>query len=181
MKGVRIMDHLNDRIAYLQGLADGIDFKNKKVELFMDELLDVITELHYDMLELKAANRAEIPVVDSVNDLPTDYNMTSPYDVYLGEPEGLEDVDLEEEEVLYDVTYDDDETGYFDVECPNCQDLILVSNDVFDDDMVTEVICPECDEVIVFNDDDDTDYFADTHIVAAYDHEYQDESLYRQL
>ncbi|RKD25568.1 hypothetical protein BEP19_01085 [Ammoniphilus oxalaticus] len=49
--------------------------------------------------------------------------------------------------------YDDDDLGYFEMECPNCQELVSIDQDVFDDDMIAEVLCPDCHEVILVNDD----------------------------
>ncbi|HJV45011.1 MAG TPA: hypothetical protein VJ824_04705 [Bacillota bacterium] len=49
--------------------------------------------------------------------------------------------------------YDDDDIGYFEVECPNCQELVAIDQDIFDDEMVAEVLCPECHEIILMNDD----------------------------
>jgi formylmethanofuran dehydrogenase subunit E len=69
-----------------------------------------------------------------------------------------EEPELVEVDDVYDETnpeaYDDDEVGYFEVECPNCHEMIAVDSDVFqDEDMVTELVCPECEHVFVINDD----------------------------
>jgi hypothetical protein len=66
------------------------------------------------------------------------------------------DEDLNELELLvYDDEEDEDENaGFFEMECPKCGEQVLIDDDIFDDDDTYEVLCPECHTVLLVNDDE---------------------------
>ncbi len=60
------------------------------------------------------------------------------------------DEDLDDVE---QIAYDSDELdlNMMELECPKCQERVLVGEDVFEDGTISEVLCPECHNVILVN------------------------------
>jgi phage FluMu protein Com len=177
-EGGHKMQKLSNRISYLHGLAEGMGLGNSKEGRIIHEMIHVLKDMAGEMHRM--ANRMEeqdeyLEAIDEDLSDVEDYVETIDEDLsevedvlYVGEDnEGLDaenewiyfDDEDEEGEVLrvdetYDeMAYDDDDSGYFEIECPNCQELVAVDQDIFDDDTVAEVLCPECHEVILINDD----------------------------
>lgn len=187
------MDQLRNRLAYLQGMADGLGMTTETKEgRIIVEMMDLMDEMvismatmqdrideHEEYIEAIDEDLADVEEyveaidedLDDVEDFLFDEDLEDEYEYeYELDDEDDEDTDLiyfedddEDDEVVYvdgvydelDETsgYDDDDTGYFDVECPNCQELVSIDQDIFEDDLVAEVLCPECHEVILVNDD----------------------------
>lgn len=61
--------------------------------------------------------------------------------------EDLDDV----EQIAYDI--DEVEEGMMMLECPSCQESVLVDEDIFEDGTIAEVLCPDCRTVILVNDE----------------------------
>lgn len=67
------------------------------------------------------------------------------------------DEDLNELELM---VYDEDEPdeediGYWEVECPQCHQQVLVGDDLLDDEQVTDIVCPQCDTVLLTDEEED--------------------------
>ncbi|MDR0531155.1 MAG: hypothetical protein LBG83_03710 [Oscillospiraceae bacterium] len=60
--------------------------------------------------------------------------------------EQVDDLDDELEELCEDV-YGEDEDDVFEVECPNCGELIQIDEGILEDGSIT---CPGCDETLEF-------------------------------
>lgn len=113
------MEHLYEKVAYLRGLAEGMELKesSKEGKVLMqlietlEEFTDAIVELDENQLEL------------------TDYVETL--------DEDLEDV----EDELYEEDLDS-----LEIQCPQCKEVFLVEDeDLFEDD---NLHCPECNEEV---------------------------------
>lgn len=111
------MEHLYEKVAYLRGLAEGMELnessKEGKVLLQIIETLedftDAIVELDENQLEL------------------TDYVETL--------DEDLEDV----EEELFE-----EELDSLEIQCPQCKEILYIDEDMLYDE--EKLHCPECDE-----------------------------------
>lgn len=73
--------------------------------------------------------------------------------------EDFEEDDFDEDDDFDDDDYDedddeDDEFSYIEMECPNCGDLVDIDEELLFDDSV-DVICPNCQAVILSSDDDE--------------------------
>ena len=77
----------------------------------------------------------------------------------------LEEVDIGTQKVdlsdIEDDIYDDDELdedcddlSFIEMECPNCNDLVEIDEELLYDDEV-DVVCPNCKAIILSSDDDD--------------------------
>ncbi len=113
------MEHLYEKVAYLRGLAEGMELnessKEGKILLqiieTLEEFTDAIVELDENQLEL------------------TDYVETI--------DEDLEDV----EDELFD-----EELDSMEIQCPKCQEILIIDDeDLFDDE---NIHCPECEEEV---------------------------------
>ncbi len=144
------MNHLYENIAYLRGLAEGMeieDSKNGKMVMAIIEVLDematAINSLHDDIDEIDE-------YVDSID-------------------EDLADV---EDDLYGEGDYHD----YFDLECPECGELILIDDPLLGDPAFgeTEVICPVCEATIDLNEYDYCVDCADDFAVAEGDDESAD-------
>ncbi len=120
------MEHLYEKVAYLRGLAEGMELsessKEGKVLLQIIETLedftDAIVELDENQMEL------------------TDYVETI--------DEDLEDV----EDELFD-----EEMDSIEVQCPECKEIIVIDDeDLFEDE---NIHCPECNEEVESEDSED--------------------------
>lgn len=138
------MQHLKERMAYIKGLAAGVDLNHNSPEgRILVEMLDLLDEV------VGATNRLKMyqedleeyvgAIDEDLTDLENDF-----YDEYDEEFEDLE---------ILDEADDLEGIEYLEMQCPNCKELVYVDQNVFDDDDVVEVLCPECREVILVNDD----------------------------
>ncbi|AEF94967.1 hypothetical protein Desca_2128 [Desulfotomaculum nigrificans CO-1-SRB] len=126
------MDSLKSRVAYLQGLADGMNLENSKEGRLLNGIIDVLQDVAETVGGLEEAHEQLEDYVETIDE-----------DLY-----SLEDN-------IYDCDCDDDE-DYVEVECPGCGETVMFSSDILEDDDVIEVTCPNCDEVVFVNDDNYT-------------------------
>jgi len=121
------MTDLKAKVAYLQGLSNGLDLSpdSKEGKLFQG-IIEVLDDF-----------------ADSVGDLEEgqeqleDYLDTIDEDLYQLEDELLEDSDRD----------------FIEVECPRCGETVYFDSHIPEDEDVVEVTCPNCDEVVFVNDE----------------------------
>ncbi|EGK14319.1 hypothetical protein HMPREF9374_0280 [Desmospora sp. 8437] len=67
------------------------------------------------------------------------------------------DEDLNELELIIydDEELDDEDIGFWEVKCPNCDESVLVNEEIFDTAEEADLICPRCDTVLRVNDEGD--------------------------
>lgn len=122
------MKDLKQQVAYLQGLAEGLDISNDTKEgKVITKIIDVLEGMAVSIDDLKMQQSDIETYLESIDD---DLN------------------DLEED--FYDD--EEDETDYVEVKCPGCQDIVCFDADILDDDDLVEVTCPRCNEVVFIND-----------------------------
>lgn len=123
------MNHLYERIAYLRGLADGMEVEDSKNGKLLIAMIDVLDEM-----------------ADAVNDLNDDLDDMDEYVEALDE----DLADLEDD--FYD---DEDFDDYDEVECPECGELILIDDPTLCDDGCCETVihCPACNAQIELMDE----------------------------
>lgn len=122
------MDYLFERVAYLRGLADGLELDDSSKEgKLMLKIVDALEDFADAIADLD----------DEVEDL-------------------IEFVDIIDEDLsdLEDFVYDEDFEDEFDeFECPNCGTILYVDEDDFDEFGNVEIACPDCGEEYVITDD----------------------------
>ncbi|MGL5715562.1 MAG: CD1247 N-terminal domain-containing protein [Paraclostridium sp.] len=128
------MKYLYEEVAYLRGLAEGLEISKEtkegkiihKIVETLESFADAIVELEEEQVDL-------IEYVESIDEDLSDVED----DIY-------EDEDDEE---------DDDEFSYIEMECPTCNDLVEIDEDLLYDEEI-DVVCPNCQAVILSSDDD---------------------------
>lgn len=123
------MDSLKSKVAYLQGLADGMDLplQSKEGRLF-NGIINVLQDFADQLEGLEEAQEQLEDYVETIDE-----------DLYT----------LEED--LGECECDDED--YVEVECPGCGETVMFHSDILEDEDTIEVTCPNCDEVVFVNDD----------------------------
>lgn len=144
------MSTLKEKVAYLQGLAEGLNFeKETKEGKFFTAIIEVL-ETAVSEIDTLTAQQEELEsyleaIDEDLGDLETEIF-------------GEDDCPCCEEDEYdddYDEDYEDDEDEdvYMEVECPKCHDIVRFETSILADEDVIEVTCPNCDEVVYVNDD----------------------------
>lgn len=163
---------VNEKLAYLKGLMDGLEFEPNTPE---KKILSLVVEILGDMCEVddsisdRMDNLEEyISEIDSdlgeVEEVLCDRPPEPPFDPrdYLDGLEDLEDLadldgleeyddddDLDDDDD-YDEDDDDDET--FSVECPECGEEVYFDSSLLDR---KEIRCPSCNKLFPFRLDEE--------------------------
>ncbi len=128
------MDDLRERVAYLQGLVDGLKLEEGNDESrILKMVVDVIADLTDEMDILQISLEDLEDYVDTFDD------------------EIFEDDELDFDDDDY-FCLEDDDIEYVEIECPQCHDIICFESEIIDDEDVIEVTCPNCDKVVFVND-----------------------------
>lgn len=128
------MKYLYEEVAYLKGLAEGLEISTQskegkiihKIIEVLEGFADAIVELDEEQVEL------------------TEYVESIDEDLSDVEDDLYEDEDVE----------DEDELSFIEMECPNCSDLVEVDEELLYDDEV-DVVCPNCQAIILSSEDED--------------------------
>lgn len=122
------MSKISEKVAYLDGLMDGIDLKDPQLKKLFNAIIDALDEIAEEISDHEDAI-AEID--ESLDDV---YDAMDEYDEILYGEDFDEDEDEEE---------DDD---FFEVVCPNCGETVYFDDAMLDSD--DGLICPNCNETI---------------------------------
>ena len=136
------MEDLIKQAAYLKGYAEGLDISPKSDEgkLIM-KLIDVVGAMADKINELEERVMDVEDVTDELDEAL--YEIAD--DLYGDDyDDGYEDDDFSDSE--YDDELDEDGGDYFEIECPNCGEDVMIDFDMIDDD--SAIICPNCHEEI---------------------------------
>lgn len=119
-------EHIRRELSYVRGMMDG--------------------QAEPETMEGKVLRRLVSVIDDWVEETSHLATRVSELEEYVEAiDEDLDDV----EQIAYDT--DELELGMMELECPNCQENVLVDEDVFEDMTISEVLCPECRNVILVN------------------------------
>lgn len=131
------MNYLYEKVAYLRGLAEGMEINDDTNE---GKLLLNILEVLEDFADS----------MDLLDDKVKELN-----DYMEAIDEDLGDV----EDEIFDEIEDDEEyedIDFIEIECPNCHEIIYLDEDFMDkDDEDNEIICPNCHENITIEENYD--------------------------
>lgn len=120
------MSKISEKVAYLDGLMEGLDLEDVKLKKLFTAVIDALDEIAEEISDHEDAIAEIDENLDEVYDAMDDYD-----EILFGE-----DNEDEEEE-------DDD---FFEVVCPNCGETVY-----FDEDMLDNpegLLCPNCNETI---------------------------------
>lgn len=117
---------MQKKIAYLQGLTEGLEVKGSSREgRILSGIVDLLGEMSNTITDLE------------------EYVETIDEDLFNLEEDAYDSSDSE----------DTDYEEYMEVQCPKCHELVYFETDILEDDDVIEVTCPNCDEVVFVNDE----------------------------
>lgn len=135
------MRDLRNKIAYLQGLAEGLDLDTSTKEgRILTNIIEILDDMAFQLEELQDA---QIELEDYVETIDEDlYDLED--DFYEVDEEDDDEYEFYDDD---DEDYDD-EIDYIEVECPKCHDLVYFEDGLLDDDDIIEITCPNCEEIV---------------------------------
>ena len=141
------MKYLYEEVAYLKGLAEGLEIsKETKEGKIIHKIIDVLESFADSIVELDEEQCDLAEYVESIDEDLADMEE----DIYEDEDE---DEDSDE----------DSDFSYVEMECPNCGDLVDIDEDLLYNDEI-DVICPNCQAIILSSDDEDNSYIECTEV-----------------
>ena len=122
---------ISEKVAYLKGLAEGlnIDTDKSKEGKLINVMIGILEEIGLAIEDLEENSLALGEEIDVLSDDLADVEAV----VFDDEDEDEDDEEDDEEE------YDDD---WFEVECPNCNEVLVVDEDALEEGYIK---CPNCD------------------------------------
>lgn len=132
---------LSEKVAYLKGVAAGSGFSPEKSPegKLISIMMDILEHMALNAEENDDSIQALADQLDDVSDslaMVEDYVYSEDFDFDDEEDDEDEDVD-DAEEALAAL----EEDGFFELECPNCADILMVDKGVLDAGTIT---CPGC-------------------------------------
>lgn len=129
------MKYLYEEVAYLRGLAEGLEIsKETKEGKIIHKIVETLESFADAIVDLDEEQTDLIEYVESIDEDLSDV-----------EDDLYEDDDLED---------DDEELSFIEMECPSCGDLVEIDEDLLYDDEV-DIVCPNCQGIIIEADDED--------------------------
>ena len=123
---------ISEKVAYLKGLAEGlaIDTEKSKEGKLISVMIGILEEIGLSIEDLEENTQALGEEIDVLSDDLSD----------------VEDVVFDED----DEDYDDD---WFEVECPTCEEPLVIDDKALADGMIQ---CPNCHDKFALDLSDDT-------------------------
>ena len=130
-----------EKVAYLKGLAEGMELDTEKKEgKLLDAIIDVLEDIALDLEDLWDNTMELTEGLDVVSE-----DLEDVEDIVYDEFE--EDYDEDEEDEYYEDELDEDEDCYA-TTCPTCEEEIFFDESILEDG---EVVCPNCGEKLEFD------------------------------
>ena len=125
---------ISEKVAYLKGLADGLDLDKEpsKEGKIIAKIIDVLEDVGFAVEDLEVEVEA---LTDGMESMAEDL---SDVETALSD-EDDEDEDDEDEDDTLDLSDLGDD--FFEIECPSCGEDIVIDESVLD---IGEVTCPNC-------------------------------------
>ena len=126
---------ISEKVAYLKGLAEGLDLdveKSKEGKL-ISVMIGILEEVAMSIEDLEENDLDLGEEIDVLSDDLADV------EAVVFEDEDFDDEDEEEED------YDDD---WFEVECPNCEESLIIDEEALEKGVV---ICPNCESAFALD------------------------------
>ena len=118
---------ISEKVAYLKGLAEGLDLdveKSKEGKL-ISVMIGILEDVAMSIEDLEENALALGEEIDVLSD-----DLADVEDVV------FEDEDDEDED-------EDDEEDFFEVECPNCEEPLIIDDEALAEGMIQ---CPNCEQ-----------------------------------
>lgn len=131
------MKYLYEEVAYLKGLAEGLEISNETKEgKIIHKIVETLESFADAIVELEEEQADLVEYVESIDEDLADIED----DIY-------EDGEEDDED-------DDNELSFIEMECPNCSDLVEIDEELLYDDEI-DIVCPNCQAIILSSEDDE--------------------------
>lgn len=131
---------ITEKVAYLKGLAEGMELDTEKKEgKLLTAIIDVLEDIALELEDIHDETSELADGLDAVSD-----DLEDVEDVVFGDEDEDED---DEDSEYYEDDLDEDEDCYA-TTCPTCEETIYFDESVLEDG---EVICPNCGEKLEFD------------------------------
>ncbi len=128
------MKYLYEEVAYLKGLAEGLEIsKEGKEGKMIHKIIDVLESYADAKVELDEEQEELFEYVESIDEDLAD----------------VEDDIYEEDEDI-----DEDDLSFIEMECPTCGDLVEIDEDLLYNDEV-DIVRPNCQAIMISADEDE--------------------------
>ncbi len=139
------MEYLIERVAYLRGLADGMNISEDTNEgKLLINIIDVLEDISEAMTDM---DYSQDELREDVDDVLEDLAELE-HDFYEEDGCSCGDYDYDEEEDI----------AYYEVECPHCFETVYLDEDMLDTEEDEELTCPNCKEPIDIEFENDLEY-----------------------
>lgn len=142
---------INEKVAYLKGLIEGLDFKPETPEQkIIASIVDILDDISKTVTDIEDE-------VDDINDYvdEIDHDLSEVESIVYDDPDlpygPYEDddyLDDEDDDEFFDDEEDDEGDEIYEFECPECGEKIYFSEELADND---EIICPNCHKKLTFD------------------------------
>ncbi len=128
---------ISEKVAYLKGLAEGlnIDTEKSKEGKLISVMIGILEEVGMSIEDLEENTVALGEEIDAISDDLSD----------------VEKVVFDEDDEDDDCCCDEDE-DFFEVECPNCKETLVIDEDVLESGTIQ---CPNCKQKFALDLSDD--------------------------
>ncbi|KKY01840.1 MULTISPECIES: CD1247 N-terminal domain-containing protein [Paraclostridium] len=127
------MKYLYEEVAYLKGLAEGLEISEETKEgKIINKIVDVLESFADAIVELE---EEQIELIDYVESIDEDLS------------------DVEDDIYEEDEDDEDEEYNYIEMECPNCNDFVEIDEDLLYNEDI-DIVCPNCQAVILSAEDE---------------------------
>ena len=140
---------LNEKAAYIKGLADGLDLnKNTAEGKILAALLDLVNDITE---ELEAINDDLVDLQDYIEEIDEDLECVEDF----LDDEVECDCDCDCDDCDCDCDCDCGDEDFFEVECPSCGEIVCFDESIDPEDLA----CPACGEKFAceFVDEDESE------------------------
>ena len=138
--------NLTERIAYIRGLAEGLNLDESKEEVkVINAIIDLLEDMAYDVVDIEDVVDDVCAQVDEIDEDLAEVEEELYGDDYDYKWDD-DDLDFEEDDDDFD-PFDDDE-AYYEVTCPSCGETTIVDEDAL---IEGELECPYCAAEIEFD------------------------------
>lgn len=125
---------ISEKVAYLKGLAEGLELDTQKSKegKLISVMIGILEEIGLSIEDLEENSLALGEEIDALSDDLSD----------------VEDVVFDEED-----DEDDEDEDFFEVECPNCEEPLVIDDEALAEGVIT---CPNCETKFALDLSDDT-------------------------
>ncbi len=129
------MNYLKERVAYLKGLAEGMQISDATNEgKLLKAIIEVLDDVALAVDDIEEVQEQISEQLDSM-----DEDIAEIENKVFGEADGFEDEDEDDDED----DEDEDDEDEDEVECPHCGEIISLEDAAFNEDN-TAINCPHC-------------------------------------